>query len=368
MEVADQGQGNQGRLVAARADALLKQAHQAAVGLLNRRFSGFGLTVSQYYVLTALAGGGGLSQAAIGRAIGSDRATAGAMIRRLADHGLVERAGGNVGRHGHVIVLTADGAELLRRMEGALEQAMEPLLSPLDPGERRTLVDLLARLGHLPGAGVPTRDAGNGDEADHVRNLEPDRPPVQSARAPRADRTGMPLEQRVTFRFSRLAALSTRPVAKLFRIRFGLTVSSWRALITIGSIQPTSPTEVAKRMSIKADKVTRAVDHLVEKRLVRRRSDSSDGRRSVIALTAQGRKVYAQIDGIRCSIERELLSVLGERELDAFQEYMDRIDDQGRRIFQDDRYWIALLSSTMPGRAGRRGPAAQPGAKRASSS
>ena len=332
----------------ARADVLLKQAHQAAVGLLNRRFSGFGLTASQYYVLTALAAGGGLSQAAIGRAIGSDRATAGAMIRRLADHGLVERAGGNVGRNGHVIVLTADGAELLRRTEGDLEKAMEQLLSPLDSNERRTLVDLLARLGHLPGAGVPARNAGKGDGTG--RDLEQGRPAAQPARAPRADRTGMPLEQRVTFRFSRLAALSTRPVARLFRVRFGLTVSSWRTLITIGSLQPTSPTEVAKRMSIKADKVTRAVDHLVEKGLVRRRSDTSDGRRSVIALTAQGRKVYTQIDGIRCSIEQELLSVLGERELGAFQEYMGRLDDHGRRIFQDDRYWTALLSSAMPGR------------------
>lgn len=365
MEIADQGQGDQGRVAAARIDFVLKQTHQAAVGFLNRHLAGFGLTASQYYVLMALAGGGGLSQAAIGRAIGSDRATAGAVIRRLANQRLAERVGGSVGRSGHIMVLTANGAELLRRTEDARKQAMGQLLSPLDSNERQTLVELLARLGHAPSAAMPPqarRRNGVGGRPEQNRSASQP-PPVWQK-----DRGSIPLERRVTFRFSRLAALSTKPVAKFFRVRFGLTISSWRALITIGSFQPTSPTEVAKRMSIKADKVTRAVNYLVNKGLVRRRDDISDGRRSVIVLTAQGRKVYRRVDGIRCSIERELLSVLGGQGQSAFQEYMDRIDDHGRRIFQDSRYWTAMLSSAMLSKTGRRDPTAPSGAKRASSS
>lgn len=335
-------------MVRTRPDLLLRHAHQVAAALFNGNFAEFGLTAPQHGVLSVLAQRSGLSQAAIGRALGYDRATTGELIERLAARRLVQRAGAAAGRNGRPVKLTEEGAELVRRSAKAVDRTMLQLLSPLDQEEQRTLVALLARLvsrrdGRPAAVDEPLAGGAGRAEVDGA-----DAPTAQSAKAPEwpgNGRVAMPLERRITFRFSRLAALSTKPVARLFLRRFGLTVPSWRALITIGSLQPTSPTEVAKRMSIEADKVTRAVDHLVAKRLVRRNSDAADGRRSVLALTAQGEKIYAEIDGMRRVVESELLGVLSEPEQEVFHGYMDRIDVHGRSILPNDRYWAELFSS-----------------------
>lgn len=333
-------------LARTRPDLLLRHAHQVAAALFNGNFAEFGLTAPQHGVLAVLAQRPGLSQAAIGRALGYDRATTGQLIERLAARRLVERATAAAGRNGRPVRLTEEGAELVRRSAKAVDRTMRQLLSSLDQEEQRTLVALLARLVSRRDGPPAALDEPAADGAGPAEAGDADAPAARSTGAEPSGDGGlaMPLERRITFRFSRLAALSTKPVARLFLRRFGLTVPSWRALITIGSLQPTSPTEVAKRMSIEADKVTRTVDQLVASHLVRRSSDATDGRRSVLALTVQGEKVYAEIDGMRRIVESELLGVLSEREREVFHGYMDRIDVHGRSILVNAQYWAELFS------------------------
>ncbi|MBN9428364.1 MAG: MarR family transcriptional regulator [Burkholderiales bacterium] len=330
-----------------RPDLLLRHAHQVSSALFNEHFAEFGLTAPQHSILMVLESQPGLSQAAIGRALGYDRATTGELIRRLAARGLVERPGSGAGRNGLLVSLTEDGAGLLRQSAAAVQRTMRQWLSPLQPDERRTLVDLLARLASRERSPLDAvdRSAGAPDPAECGDAAAMRAQAIQAPERSGSEPASMRLERRITFRFSRLAALSTKPVAKLFLRRFGLTLPSWRALITIGSLQPTSPTEVAKRMSIEAYKVTRAVDNLVAKQLVQRNSDVADGRRSVLVLTRRGAKVYTEIDAIRWKIESELLSVLSEQERKNFHAYMDKVDAHGRRILPDEQYWKALFRS-----------------------
>lgn len=335
-----------------RADVLIRYAHQFASSLFKRNFDGFALTAPQHDAMMVLAQKGPLSQAALGRELRYDRATVGGLVRRLLARGLVKRASANPVGSRHVIALSEGGAALLQRSEAVLRRTMKQFVSPLDLTEQRLLVDLLTKLASQSQGGIRsgalTHESGAGLGSEEAMVASP------AQVAPAADlgcgETAMPLEQRVTFRFSRLAALSTKPVARLFQRRYGLTVPSWRALITIGSLEPTSPTEIARRMSIEADRVTRTVDHLVAKGLVRRKSDMTDGRRSVLALTRRGQEVYAEIDSIRRTVEGEMLSVLSEREFVAFQGYMNRIDAHGRRIFLDERYWEVLFAASKSSR------------------
>jgi DNA-binding MarR family transcriptional regulator len=133
-------------MVRTRPDLLLRQAHQVAAALFNGNFAEFGLTAPQHGVLSVLAQRSGLSQAAIGRALGYDRATTGELIERLAVRRLVERSSTAAGRNGRPVTLTEEGAELVRRCASAVDRTMRQLLSPLDQEEQRTLVALLARL------------------------------------------------------------------------------------------------------------------------------------------------------------------------------------------------------------------------------
>lgn len=150
------------------------------------------------------------------------------------------------------------------------------------------------------------------------------------------------LEYRTAYRFSVIAAQSTRCFSDLYR-KLGLTVGGWRTLSLIGRYEPIHPSSIAERTSVDPDKVTRAVDRLVAKGLVARRADSVDRRRIVLTLTARGRKVYREIDQVRRTVERKFLSALTPQELARFNATMDKLEAQARRLFTGKGAWRAII-------------------------
>jgi DNA-binding MarR family transcriptional regulator len=153
------------------------------------------------------------------------------------------------------------------------------------------------------------------------------------------------LEHRTAYRFSILAAQSTRCMSDLYR-KLGLTVGGWRTLSLIGRYEPIHPSSIADRTSVDPDKVTRAVDRLVDKGLVARKVDSEDRRRIVLTLTARGRRVFAEVDQIRRVVEEEFLSVLTKDELVRFNAALEKLEAQARRIFTGKGAWRALVNGS----------------------
>ncbi len=165
----------------------------------------------------------------------------------------------------------------------------------------------------------------------------------------KASAINLDLEHRTAYRFSMLAAQSTRCMADLYR-KAGLTVGGWRTLSLIGRYEPIHPGRIAERTSVDADKVTRAVDRLVGKGFVARKVDAGDRRRIVLTLTARGRRVFTEIDAIRRAIEVQFLSVLSKDELARFNSTMDKLEAQSRRIFTGKGAWRALVPQAAVGK------------------
>jgi DNA-binding MarR family transcriptional regulator len=153
------------------------------------------------------------------------------------------------------------------------------------------------------------------------------------------------LEHRTAYRFSMLAAQSTRCMGDLYR-RLGLTVSGWSTLSIIGRYEPIYPGSIAERTSVDPDKVTRAVDRLVAKGFVARKVDAADRRRIVLTLTARGRRVYTEIDQVRRAVEKKFLSVLTKDEFARFNAALGKLEVQARRIFTGKGAWRALVRKT----------------------
>ena len=168
------------------------------------------------------------------------------------------------------------------------------------------------------------------------------------------------LEHRLAYRFAMLSAQATRCLGDLYR-EHGLTVVGWRTLSLIGRYEPIYPSSIAERTSVDADKVTRAVDRLVAKRLVVRKVDAEDRRRIVLRLTAHGRRVHAEIDRVRRMIEVEFLSVLAAEELARFYATLGKLEAHASRIFAGKGAWRELLqangdsrkSATAPSKRGK---------------
>lgn len=162
------------------------------------------------------------------------------------------------------------------------------------------------------------------------------------------------LEHRTAYRFAILSAMSTRCLGDLYR-KLGLTVGGWRTLSLIGRYEPIHPSSIAERTSVDADKVTRAVDRLVNRGLVARKVDKEDRRRVVLTLTARGRRVHAELDHVRRVVEAEFLSVLDPAELRGFLAAMDKLETQARRLFTDKGAWRELLGATAAPAAAKKG-------------
>src|SRR4051812_42144778 len=122
---------------------------------------------------------------------------------------------------------------------------------------------------------------------------------------------------RIAYQFSVMSTRQTRALADMYGRRFGLSVNCWWVMAVIGRFPGGSASNVVERTTLEADKVTRAVDVLVRRGLVRRRQDAEDRRRVVLSLSAKGARSFAQIEAVRRGLEGALLKGLPAREREA---------------------------------------------------
>jgi DNA-binding MarR family transcriptional regulator len=118
----------------------------------------------------------------------------------------------------------------------------------------------------------------------------------------------------------------------MYATRHELTVPAWRSLAVIARFQPLTATRLATLTSSDAFKVARAIELLVRRGLIRRDVDKQDRRRASLRLTAQGRRVYADIEKFVVRVERELTSTLDANELAMLRQSLDKLDQQEARI------------------------------------
>ncbi|HET6951722.1 MAG TPA: MarR family transcriptional regulator [Acidimicrobiales bacterium] len=128
---------------------LLNQAALPANRLVSEALAGAGTRRYHYSLLAALDETGPASQAELSRRTTIDRSDMVATINELAAGGLVERTPDPDDRRRNVVTITPAGRRQLGKLDRLIAAAQDELLAPLSPGERRQLVDLLARIvGH----------------------------------------------------------------------------------------------------------------------------------------------------------------------------------------------------------------------------
>jgi DNA-binding MarR family transcriptional regulator len=136
---------------------------------------------------------------------------------------------------------------------------------------------------------------------------------------------------RTFYRFAMSADHYARSLAAMYRPAYRISPPEWKVMAQLSPHAPMSATEAGKRTSLKPDKVTRAVDSLVKKRLVVRRLDLDDKRRVMLSLSAKGARAYAAIDQVRYAIESEMLKLLDPVEVETLHRLLDKIE---RRVQQ----------------------------------
>ncbi len=164
------------------------------------------------------------------------------------------------------------------------------------------------------------------------------------------------LDERTTYRFSILASRQTRCLSAMYVQKFGLSVSQWKVLPILGYHGPLSAKEVGERTSLEPEKVTRAVDQLVGRGLVSRRSDPKDRRRVILSLAAKGSAVFKESERLRGIIEAKFLDALQPKEQLLFHRLLDKLERRAAVMFDDRQSWRSIVGERdLP----HRGPAAK---------
>jgi DNA-binding MarR family transcriptional regulator len=103
-------------------------------------------TPAQVHSILWLGTDGAMTMGDIATRLGITEKTITGVIDRLEDEQLVKRQRGARDRRVIQVVLTRKGAGVHRRISAALDQKMLFLMSQLDPGQRRSLLDIMRTL------------------------------------------------------------------------------------------------------------------------------------------------------------------------------------------------------------------------------
>lgn len=125
----------------------LRRSQVAVFQDFARTMDGVDLTPGQFGVLALIQANPGMSQSALGAAMGVDRSTVVAVIDRLEGRGLVQRAPSARDRRSYALQLSGEG---MRRFAQALKRVYaheRRIARRLSAGERDQLLALLRRVG-----------------------------------------------------------------------------------------------------------------------------------------------------------------------------------------------------------------------------
>ncbi|MFZ5693134.1 MAG: MarR family winged helix-turn-helix transcriptional regulator [Pseudomonadota bacterium] len=177
----------------------------------------------------------------------------------------------------------------------------------------------------------------------------------------------IPLDERVSYRFSVISKRLDQTLAAMHAKTLGISLNNWKIMRVIGFFGPLSATGLGSRTSLDPDKITRAVDVLVQRGYVIRKDDEADRRRVVLTLSAKGRRVHDRIEMVAGTMEAEFLSVLTTQETKVLRSALTKLEQHsgvmfGRREGWYERRMVPAMASRMTKQPAVRGAASRQGA------
>lgn len=142
-----------------------------------------------------------------------------------------------------------------------------------------------------------------------------------------APRAALHLARFVPFRLNHLAVAVSQYLAVIYRDRFALEIPEWRVIATVGARRGCTAQQIAACTRMHKTRVSRALLQLRRRGLIARQASRHDRRRQPLALTAAGRRLYAQLVPLVLRRERQLLGCLSEAERRAFGAALARLEE-----------------------------------------
>jgi DNA-binding MarR family transcriptional regulator len=121
-------------------------------------------------------------------------------------------------------------------------------------------------------------------------------------------------------------------IARSYQGRFGLKIPEWRVMAVLGERASVTQRDLVAATAMDKVTVNRASKALVERGLLGRAPNETDGRSHHLALTAVGRELYDQIVPLALSVEAELETVLTGDEAKVLAGMLERLRTKAGNI------------------------------------
>jgi DNA-binding MarR family transcriptional regulator len=140
------------------------------------------------------------------------------------------------------------------------------------------------------------------------------------------------LDEFLPYRLSVLSNRLSAAIAESYSRRYGLSIPEWRVIAVLAHAPGASAAEVAERTAMDKVAVSRAVRRLQQTGRVSRRMAAGDRRRSMLDLTAEGRRIYDRVTPALRRYEEQLLAALDAAERSAMDILLSRLERRAREL------------------------------------
>jgi DNA-binding MarR family transcriptional regulator len=139
------------------------------------------------------------------------------------------------------------------------------------------------------------------------------------------DDVRLPLDSSLFFKLVRLVNLTARPFHEGVGKEHALSINEWRVMVVLASHAGVAATEVAEHCGLDKMSVSRAISALARAGRIRKAPDAQDQRRTLLFLSAPGRKLYARIGAKAVQREAELFEGMGAAQVQQLDALLDKL-------------------------------------------
>jgi DNA-binding MarR family transcriptional regulator len=129
-----------------RAGHLIRRMNQISVAMFLEETRSLGLTTVQYAALNMIDEVPNIDQARLSSMIAFDTTTLVKVLDRLSEKGLITRTRSQADRRKQLLNATAQGHEVIRKIQPMIDRSEQRLLAPLAPSDRRKFIEMLTQL------------------------------------------------------------------------------------------------------------------------------------------------------------------------------------------------------------------------------
>ncbi|HET6565461.1 MAG TPA: MarR family transcriptional regulator [Xanthomonadales bacterium] len=149
----------------------------------------------------------------------------------------------------------------------------------------------------------------------------------------KTSQTHFDLEHFLPYRLSVVSNTVSEGIAHIYQQDHDLTVIEWRIIAVLGRYPGLTASQIVERTVMDKVSVSRAVNRLLDRGMLKRDTHGSDRRYRNLELTEKlGRKTFESIVPRARNFEQALVSALSEAEIETLVELLDRLEQSAIRL------------------------------------